>query len=117
MNQPLTPKITKNYFSWPGLTEVKPAPQRILEAVCRAYGVSESEIRQKANFRTIVEPRQVAMFIIRRKTGLSLMEIGRFFDKDHATVMWAIKQVNNSIDSPHEETGRRVLKIMSELAY
>ena len=41
----------------------------------------------------IAEPRQVAMYLVRKLTNLSFPDIGKEFGKDHSTVMYNIKKV------------------------
>ena len=70
------------------------SPERIVEEVCRAFGVSLSEVRGKRRTRAIALPRQVAMFLLRDLTTLSLQEIGkRLGDRDHSTVLHACSKI------------------------
>ena len=39
------------------------------------------------------EARQIAMYLVRKLTNLSLPDIGREFAKDHSTVLYAIRKV------------------------
>ncbi len=45
--------------------------------------------------RYIVEPRMLIMFYLRRDCKFSLAEVGRRFNRDHTTVMHAMKQVDD----------------------
>ena len=48
--------------------------------------------------RSILYPRQVAMFLSRRLTDASLPEIGRAFGgRDHTTVMHAVEKIEHEI--------------------
>ena len=66
---------------------------RIVDLVCEEYFVTEEELRSKSRYKELVEARQMAMYIISRETGITLAEIGGVFDRDHATVIYAIKKV------------------------
>jgi chromosomal replication initiator protein len=45
-------------------------------------------------------PRQIAMYLIRKYTGLGFKEIGHYFGgKDHSTVMHACKKIETDMDS------------------
>ncbi len=74
----------------------------IIGEVCSHYMISPEDIVSPRRFRTVVEPRQVAWWIIRHNAAtkkLSLEKIGRVFgNKDHATVLYGVKQVNNMIE-------------------
>ena len=60
----------------------------------------DEEIKDKIRKRQIVEIRQMSHYFIRHNTKLSFADIGIIAgDKDHATVMHSIKQVNNLKES------------------
>ncbi len=66
----------------------------ILAVVTRHFGVKVSDLQSKRRTQSIVFPRQVAMFLARRMTQLSLEEIGGYFGgRDHSTVLYAIERV------------------------
>lgn len=77
------------------LDDVADAPSRqlsmneILEMVTNYYGVRLADVVGKRRSRSIVQPRQVGMFLARRLTRMSLEEIGHHFDRDHSTVLYA----------------------------
>jgi chromosomal replication initiator protein len=66
----------------------------IQEAVAWRFRITPSEIRSRRRSRTAARPRQVAMWIARYTTPLSLTEIGWAFERDHTTVIHAIRQVD-----------------------
>jgi chromosomal replication initiator protein len=43
-------------------------------------------------------PRQVAMYLIREMTNLSLPEIGRFMGRNHTTVLYSIEKTQEQIE-------------------
>jgi chromosomal replication initiator protein len=69
-------------------------PERILAAVAEKFGVKGEALCGSRRTRTVVLPRQVAMFLARQLTDLSLVEIGRLFGgRDHTTVMYSCEKV------------------------
>lgn len=69
---------------------------RLIDGICQLWGVDLTDLFLPVRHRRIVEARQVAMFAIRHNTELSFAEIGaRFGAKDHSTVIYAIKKVND----------------------
>jgi chromosomal replication initiator protein len=57
----------------------------------------------KRRTRNIAVPRQVAMYLMRQVTDLSLVEVGRLFGgRDHTTVMYACEKIASMVvvDSP-----------------
>lgn len=57
------------------------------------YKVSIDELQSKSRKRNITVPRQIAMYLTRKYTDLSLADIGGLYRRDHSTVMYAIKTV------------------------
>ena len=50
----------------------------------------------------IAEARQMAMYLIRKLTNLSLPDIGREFARDHSTVLHAIRKVEVALKDGNE---------------
>ena len=63
----------------------------IIEITARTYGVSLEELRGPSRRRRVVRPRQVAMYLARQCTNATLKEIGRFFRRDHSSVVYAVE--------------------------
>jgi chromosomal replication initiator protein len=62
----------------------------ILNTVTKHFGVQISQLHSKRKFKSITLPRQIAMYLARRLTTLSLEEIGGYMGgRDHTTVMHA----------------------------
>jgi len=67
----------------------------IQKAVAEQFGLRTPEIKQKNNSRSIVVPRQIAMYLAKQMTEASLPEIGRQFGgKHHTTVMHSIAKID-----------------------
>lgn len=73
--------------------------ERILENVAAATGVSVENIVSDKRDKNIKDARQIAMYIIREMTGMSLEEIGKCFNgKTHSTVKHSISNVAERMD-------------------
>ena len=72
----------------------------ILDLVCRHFRVSREELASRSRARRVSFPRQVAMYLCRQFTDESLQAIGRLFNRDHATVMYALNSVAKKIRRP-----------------
>ena len=70
-----------------------PTPSLIISQVCKFYNVDESVLRSTQRNKGVAEARQVAQYLIRKLTNLSLPDIGKEFARDHATVLYAIRKV------------------------
>lgn len=70
---------------------------KVISAVSKKYGVSEDEIRGKKRNQEIVRARNIAIYIIRDITALSLPKIGLEFDRNHTTIMSSLNVIENEI--------------------
>ncbi len=78
--------------------EYIPTPEAILEYISKYYNLEESVIRGQQRIRDAVQARQIAMYLIRSMTNLSLDDIGKVFDnRDHSTVLYSIQQVEKKM--------------------
>ncbi len=70
--------------------------ENIQKTVADFYRIKITDLLSKKRTRVITRPRQIAMCLARELTQLSLPEIGAAFgDRDHTTVMYACKTVEN----------------------
>jgi len=66
----------------------------IQKVVCEYFGLKLADIKAKRRTKEVALPRQIAMYITKQLTDMSLSDIGKGFGgKDHATVIYACKQV------------------------
>jgi chromosomal replication initiator protein len=75
--------------------EEKPITVEIIQkVVCEHFGVKVQDLKAKKRTKEVASARQIAMYLSKRFTNLSLTEIGNAFGgKDHATVIYACKQI------------------------
>lgn len=72
----------------------------IQKVVCEYFSLPLDVINSKTRKREIVQARQLAMFFSKKHTKSSLATIGQHCgNKDHATVLHAVKTVNNLVDT------------------
>lgn len=83
------------------LTPPEARPQKIItveliqQVVARHYNVTVDELKSATRLRAIAFPRQVAMYLSRKLTDLSLPAVGRQFGgKDHTTIMYACQKIS-----------------------
>ena len=74
-----------------------PTPSLIVSQVCKFYNVDEIILRGSQRTKNVAEARQIAMYLIRKLTNLSLPDIGMEFAKDHTTVMHSIRKVESDL--------------------
>lgn len=75
---------------------------QILEMVAQKYGLKSDDLISRTNQKKIVFPRQIAMYLSKNLTSLSLKEIGEAMGgKDHSTVLHGIRKIEKAIsDDP-----------------
>ena len=73
--------------------------ERILDEVARTFGVNSDDIRsQKSRRANINKPRQLAIYIVRELTTLSMENIGKEFgDRHYSTIVYTVQQVEKNI--------------------
>ncbi len=83
--------------------EYIPTAEDILNYICKYYLIDDKIIRGQQRIRDAVAARQIAMYLIRSMTNLSLDDIGKEFDnRDHSTVLYSIQQVEKKMKSDVE---------------
>jgi chromosomal replication initiator protein len=71
----------------------------IQRVVARHFNVSKADLLSSRRTRTIVRPRQIAMYLAKVLTPRSLPEIGRRFGgRDHTTVLHAVRKIEGLIE-------------------
>jgi len=96
MNREINLEFAKSVLSSPTDREI--SPDSIIKIVAEYYKLKVSELHSDRKFRKVAAPRQIAMYIIRKKTKCSLPEIGDLFGgRDHTTVMYAVKKIEQKL--------------------
>ena len=78
-----------------------------MRVVTEHFGVKLSDLQSRKRTNAIAYPRQVAMYLARKITHLSLEEVGGFFGgRDHSTVLYAVQKITKLVadDSQTRET-------------
>ena len=87
----------------------------IQHCVVEEFGISLADLKNKRRNKTIVVPRQIAMYLSRELTDLSLPEIGEFFGgKDHTTVLHSFNKIKGELNKGGllKERVERVIQII-----
>jgi len=64
--------------------------EKVFRFVCGWFGVTKEEILSRSRRRVLVDARTVWCYVMRRRTGLSLPELGRRIERTHVTVMYYV---------------------------
>ena len=87
-------------------------PDNIIKEVCRYFRVEEDQIRGPSRSRDILNARQIAMYLIRRMTSLSLDDTGKLFGgRDHSTTLNGVTKVESRMknDNTYAETVKAII--------
>lgn len=88
--------------------------ERIQLIVCDVLHLAPAEMRSKRRTPSAVRGRQLAMYVARNQTDLSLAEIARGFDRDHSTVLSSIRRVEKDLQ-PGGDVHRALERIHERL--
>lgn len=78
-----------DYVSRPKIITAKD----VQAAVCNYFSISLVDLCSTRRSRELAVPRQIAMYLVRDMTDLSLPDIGKIFDKHHSTVLHACDKI------------------------
>ena len=85
---------------------------QIQKVVSEHFGLKISDMKAKKRTKEVALPRQIAMYLSKQLTGLSLSDIGKNFGgKDHATVIYSYKQIEDK--RARDEVFNRMIEILS----
>lgn len=88
--------------------------ESIRDLIGSQYRVSAEELRSRSRKRSVAFPRQVAMYLTRKYTDKSLADIGSIYNRDHSTVLHAIKTITRDMSqqtSVREQVERLCAKL------
>jgi chromosomal replication initiator protein len=78
-------------------------PQSIIECVAKYAGISMADMTGKSRDKSIVVPRQIAMYLVREETSASLEQIGQLLGgRDHTTVMHGWDKISAAVQEDHQ---------------
>ncbi|MDE6881444.1 MAG: chromosomal replication initiator protein DnaA [Oscillospiraceae bacterium] len=87
-------------------SEYSITPEGIVREVCRYFRIEEDQIRGQSRSRDCLNARQIAMYLIRRLTSLSLDDTGRLFGgRDHSTVYNSVGKVEKRMGTDSNFAG------------
>ena len=78
-------------------------PSLIIEVVAEQFGVSPDDITSKKRNSEFVQPRQVVMYLCRKLTDTSYVNIGKLLGKkDHTTIIHGVNKIEDELNSNQE---------------
>jgi chromosomal replication initiator protein len=74
--------------------------ESIQNAVAKHYHLKVQDFKSTSRIRSVSLPRQIAMYLIRKYTGIGLKEIGYYFGgKDHTTILHACSKIESGLET------------------
>jgi chromosomal replication initiator protein len=112
LSEPLTTPIVHRALGRGEAPAAAEAPtlDAIQDAVCAVNGITREDLLSAKRSPKVARSRQVAMFMARELTGLSLTEIARAFDRDHTTVLHAVRAVKGRLE-PGSDTAETIHRV------
>ena len=78
-------------------------PQSIIQSVAKYFGLALDDMTGKSRDKSIVLPRQIAMYLVREETTSSLEHIGQLLGgRDHTTVMHGWDKISGALQEDHQ---------------
>ena len=104
MGKPITLELAEEairdvFRENPGL---RPTPALILKEVAKYYSITIDKLSSSNRSKEMVQPRQVAMYLVRHLTDYSLPEIGKVFSRDHTTVLHSIHKIDEYLKNTED---------------
>ncbi|MCR5323472.1 MAG: chromosomal replication initiator protein DnaA [Lachnospiraceae bacterium] len=74
-------------------------PEFVIAVVAEHFNINTDEIMSRKRNSRVVIPRHIAMYIIRKYNNISQTEIGNIFNRDHASVINALNNVEAELST------------------
>lgn len=97
INKDLAKEVLKDVFS----SKERPiTPEIVKKYICKHFNIKQADLESSKRSRNLAFPRQIAMYICREMTSLSLPKIGEAFgNRDHTTVLHACEKISGEMRS------------------
>ncbi|ATX80881.1 chromosomal replication initiator protein DnaA [Mariprofundus ferrinatatus] len=88
----------------------------IQKKVASYFNINVREMSSTKRSRTVAFPRQIAMYACKELTTRSLPEIGASFNKDHTTILYAVRKVDKmrQEDEDFDEEMGRIMRLLKQ---
>lgn len=91
------------------------APAKVIEVVAKEWQVTVDALIGRDRSKKVAQPRQVAMYLLRKETDWSLPQIGEMLGgRDHTTVMYAIQKISGEIETK-TDLRKRIVSVKQQL--
>lgn len=88
--------------------------QQIVSVVAKNYQVSASDVLGKSRKAEIALPRHLSIYFARVLLDISLMDIGRYFSRDHSTILSSVKKIDKE-SATNQELSRVIYDLRKKI--
>lgn len=98
-----------------GKADTLPTPSLIINEVGKFYNIDDDTLRGTLKNKGTAEARQVAMYLIRKMTNLSLPDTGKEFGRDHSTVLHSVRKIEKALSDSKNPLNETIRDIMANI--
>ena len=98
-----------------GKADTLPTPNLIINEVGKFYNIDDDTLRGTLKNKGTAEARQVAMYLIRKMTNLSLPDTGKEFGRDHSTVLHSVRKIEKTLSDSKNPLNETIRDIMANI--
>jgi chromosomal replication initiator protein len=112
---PLTPQLVNSALSDLLPHRNKVGPDEVIRKVAESFGVTLDRILSRERSREVALPRQIAMYLLRQESNISLPQIGEALGgRDHTTIMYGVDKITDMLERD-DRLRRQVIDIRQQL--
>ena len=98
--QHIDPETADGIFREPTYASRRPIDRRTIQThVAKYFGLEPDLLASRSRKRNVLYPRQIGMYITRKHTHESLESIGKLYNRDHASVLHALRSLEKKMVS------------------
>ena len=112
---PVTPQLVESCLADMLPKRHKVLPEEVVRAVADTFGMTMERMLGRDRSHEVALPRQIAMYLLREESNISLPQIGETLGgRDHTTVMYACDKVADLIERD-DRLRRQVIEIREQI--
>jgi chromosomal replication initiator protein len=112
---PLTPKLVETALADLLPRRSKVEPEEVIKSVADAFGIQKDRMLSRDRSREVALPRQIAMYLMREESNISLPLIGETLGgRDHTTIMYGCDKIADLLERD-DRLRRQVIEIRENL--
>jgi chromosomal replication initiator protein len=112
---PLTPKLVETALADLLPRRSKVEPEEVIKSVADSFGIQMDRMLSRDRSREVALPRQIAMYLLREESHISLPSIGESLGgRDHTTIMYGCDKIADLLERD-DRLRRQVIEIRENL--